>query len=154
MRQIGLAVIRSMFITLVLVFPSAAAAVAGEHLVGVWEAGDRPHAVIHGFLRISHEEIYFSPDGKSWGCKTRYVVSANGTGEFYRDPLASKSSNQTWKYWKIRLDPSLCTESTQFLFVLRPHQSNYAAFIDYTNAARPCCWVHLRKRLDLDAGAD
>ncbi len=60
------------------------------------------------------------------------------------------TQNQTWKYWKIRLDPSLCTQSTQFLFVLRPHQSNYAAFVDYTNAARPCCWVHLPKRMDFE----
>lgn len=141
-------------IALILAFIACPSFGDGSKLTGVWEAGDRAHQAIYGFLRISPSHVYFSRNGQNWECKTNYEVLSTGTGNTYPDELENFRNivkTRTWEHVKIRLGKSECTQSLFFLFAFPSDIDNYADFVDYDNESRTTGWGHFHKLQDLES---
>lgn len=109
-------------------------AFAGTDLLGVWEAADRAHAAIYGFLKFSSTDVQFSLKGKRWECKTPYEIVATGTNETFTEEVRPFSEGvRPWIYIKIRLGKSKCTDASHFVFAFLPEQPDHAGFVEFEN---------------------
>jgi hypothetical protein len=112
-------------------------AVASPDLSGVWEAGDRAHTAIYGFLKLSSTDIQFSLKGKRWNCKTTYEIVGAGNDETYSEEAGPFPDGvRPWAYVKLRLGKSKCTQASHFVLAFLPDQPDYAGFVEFRNTSQ------------------
>ena len=122
-----------------------------NHLIGIWDGGDRASGSIYGEIHIEYHKISWSGGGLGKeGCETGYRIEKDPDGLSFRDIFGKVyiySREAKFFTYKLILSPKECLAGiSSFRLTLPGDSLRYAHFIEYDNQGNDVGYMHFIKR--------